>query len=511
MNSIGFRNFRRFQHFEPIKMGDITFLVGQNNSGKSTLVKAILLMYDFLKSGSTNSFSFGNSSLENANIVTFKRALNSKALEDIIVFSVTIERYAISMEITGSDNDTTARILKLYIKDNHTGVSVIIDNETQEMSLDFDKALLRNNIINTNVGRSYLEQELFTIRNEINEYVGPKNSRELLKLIDLANSLENRIASVHDADINEEPSEYTTRSFLPLNSSGMNLYAVIEAFLQERKAALNLELNLRAGGQESTEVLTAQQLISDNYIKIINIFKYFTDSIQLMDVVYLGANSGKQSALFSIRDKNNALSQAIHQFYQLKVEPGTPAHQFVLKWMRDFDIGEDFSIMQHAGEAYEVRISSHETQIQLADKGMGSVQAMLLILRLACIIARPRESAMRTTVIIEEPELNLHPRLQSKLTDLFLEAQQNHALNFIIETHSEYMLRRSQVIVAEREYETPPNTNPFHVYYFPKEIKHDTYNLEYDADGRFKRNFGEGFFDEATNSTMSLLKIKRQK
>ena len=49
-NSIGFKNFRRFQNFPEINLGDITILVGGNNAGKSTLVKAMLLMRDFLKS-----------------------------------------------------------------------------------------------------------------------------------------------------------------------------------------------------------------------------------------------------------------------------------------------------------------------------------------------------------------------------------------------------------------------------------------------------------------------------
>ena len=40
MNSIGFKNFRRFQNFPEIDLGDITILVGGNNAGKSTLVKA---------------------------------------------------------------------------------------------------------------------------------------------------------------------------------------------------------------------------------------------------------------------------------------------------------------------------------------------------------------------------------------------------------------------------------------------------------------------------------------
>lgn len=38
----------------------ITFLVGRNNARKSTLVKALLLITDYFKSGKIESFSSGN-------------------------------------------------------------------------------------------------------------------------------------------------------------------------------------------------------------------------------------------------------------------------------------------------------------------------------------------------------------------------------------------------------------------------------------------------------------------
>jgi AAA15 family ATPase/GTPase len=182
-----------------------------------------------------------------------------------------------------------------------------------------------------------------------------------------------------------------------------------------------------------------------------------------------------------------------------------------------------------------MKILSNNVKIHLADKGMGSIQAMLLIMRIACVIKKiklaEKNSTVtrmvdgkevkqdssnyrlidKTTVIIEEPELNLHPALQSKLADLFLDVHQRFNIDFLIETHSEYILRRSQVLVAENEFEVAPNENPFCVHYFPKDPSQQPYRLEYEANGRFNRNFGDGFFDEATNSTMALIKLQRSK
>ena len=46
MNSIGFKNFRRFQNFPEIDLGDITILVGGNNAGKSTLVNLVCRFFE---------------------------------------------------------------------------------------------------------------------------------------------------------------------------------------------------------------------------------------------------------------------------------------------------------------------------------------------------------------------------------------------------------------------------------------------------------------------------------
>jgi hypothetical protein len=98
-------------------------------------------------------------------------------------------------------------------------------------------------------------------------------------------------------------------------------------------------------------------------------------------------------------------------------------------------------------------------------------------------------------LFIEEPEQNLHPAIQSKLAELFYEVSSKYGIRFIIETHSEYLIRRSQVIVAENNDEKWEN--PFAVYYF--QDNDIPYAMAYRKDGKFSNEFGTGFFDEASN------------
>ena len=102
MKQIGFNNFRKFQSFPPIDLSPITIFVGENNAGKSTVVKAILALLDFLNSRYfeidrkkdekailEHQFYFNKSYF--AHIGTFKRALYNNADDNQISFSLTLD------------------------------------------------------------------------------------------------------------------------------------------------------------------------------------------------------------------------------------------------------------------------------------------------------------------------------------------------------------------------------------------------------------------------------------
>jgi hypothetical protein len=109
------------------------------------------------------------------------------------------------------------------------------------------------------------------------------------------------------------------------------------------------------------------------------------------------------------------------------------------------------------------------------------------------------------TIAVEEPEIHLHPDYQAKLAELFMSASE-YKIHFIVETHSEYLIRRSQVIVAERKYESNAEVEkecPFQTYYVPNGGL--PYSLGYRNDGKFQEKFGSGFYDEASNLAFEIL------
>lgn len=54
-----------------------------------------------------------------------------------------------------------------------------------------------------------------------------------------------------------------------------------------------------------------------------------------------------------------------------------------------------------------------------------------------------------STVIFEQPEIHLHPRVQSELADAIIAIAETRDLQVIVESHSEHILRRLQRRVAD--------------------------------------------------------------
>src|SRR5205823_3074821 len=55
-----------------------------------------------------------------------------------------------------------------------------------------------------------------------------------------------------------------------------------------------------------------------------------------------------------------------------------------------------------------------------------------------------------STVILEQPEIHLHPSVEAGLADVFIDAIKVRKIQILLESHSEYLLRRLQRRIAEQ-------------------------------------------------------------
>lgn len=507
MNKIGFKNFRRFTDFKPIEFKGLTFLVGRNNSGKSTLVKALLLIIDYLKADKLKTLSFNENNIEDVNIVTFERALNKRAKqnkEEFIEFLLEINGIRFNMTITGRDDSTEVDVIRLSIDDILNGFSFAFSPQENSVTISTNSdgiEIIPENEENLLIE---LEDKKIDITHSLNK-IKQKSSQQYIQLNNDLKQLKKKIS-----DLRKTIKSTLTAGQFSLHShyTHSGLKDVLQEALSEHSGEYEMQYHDIQKGKKPKKIFESLKAFKDSKFKIEKSISLILEFQNQIENVYLGATLNKQSALFAIRERRNPLAQAIHEYKQWGIDrdQGSDAFKFVRDWMKEseFEIGDSFEIVMHAGEAYEVIVNSHGLKIPLADKGMGSIQAMLLILRLAVIIYKKQKDGKIYTVIIEEPELNLHPALQSKLATLFHDVYDKYKIQLIVETHSEYLIRKTQLIVKHNEYEIDPNENPFSIIYFDKELHQ--WLMNYREDGVFKEDFGSGFFDVSSQQAISLFK-----
>jgi predicted ATPase len=171
----------------------------------------------------------------------------------------------------------------------------------------------------------------------------------------------------------------------------------------------------------------------------------------------------------------------------------------IIKYLKIFEIGDSFKIdVDKDSGNYKVVITKNKKEVNIKDLGFGISQVLPIIL--IC-----NEGSSGKTIIIEEPESNLHPALQSKVADLLVEAKKRYNINFIIETHSEYFIRRLQYLTAKQELHKDDSV----IYYFnnPNNLvdeQEQIFEINITQKGQLTRSFGEGFFDEASNLALLL-------
>ncbi len=120
----------------------------------------------------------------------------------------------------------------------------------------------------------------------------------------------------------------------------------------------------------------------------------------------------------------------------------------VAKWLRDLGLIYDFRLEAIAENRkdYEVRVrrTPSSSEVLITDVGFGVSQILPVLV--LCYYA-PEGS----TIILEQPEIHLHPSIQSGLADVFIDAIKTRKIQIIVESHSEHLMRRLQRRIAEAE------------------------------------------------------------
>ena len=163
--------------------------------------------------------------------------------------------------------------------------------------------------------------------------------------------------------------------------------------------------------------------------------------------------------------------------------------EVVAMWLKDLGLIDSFEVrpIVSGGKLFQVwvRRQPGAQEVLLTDVGFGVSQILPVI---ALCYYAPEGS----TVLLEQPEIHLHPSVQAGLADVLIEVVKTRSVQIIVESHSEHLLRRLQRRIAEEK--LPPGDTALYFCGIDAGVSHLT-KLNVDLYGNIE-NWPEGFFGD---------------
>lgn len=118
--------------------------------------------------------------------------------------------------------------------------------------------------------------------------------------------------------------------------------------------------------------------------------------------------------------------------------------EYIAGWLHRLGLIESFQVQEVIPNLYELRVrkTAQSAEVFLTDVGFGVSQLLPVLVLLFYV---PEGS----TIILEQPEIHLHPAVQAGLADVMLDAIKRRNVQIILESHSEHLLQRLQTRLAE--------------------------------------------------------------
>jgi predicted ATPase len=535
MQRIKLNNFRVFGKLTEFDLAPTTVLTGKNNSGKSSLIKAFLVLTDYLESKDQTTLRLDGPNAAKHRITSFNSLRNRQSSEqdktsrDNITLGYTNGDFEFEYEFDNHVDSSRARLFKftmraLLIKDELVLQRISRTRGVFELSvsqnfIDFLTADVkeRDRILND----GYYERELAQAKKDL-QFLSNGAERILdedgempfvsgqwllsPRIIEERQQLQKRIRELQRmVGTAKTNAGIFFRTEVSLHAEGLTSFAITDLLQEALASYIREDANRRVPLFKFQDSNSERKLLLD--------FRQRVAELMAFTSYHLGPNRTHQARLFIPQQGSSEIGAVARAFVQARISPKSTASKFLQNWLRNFELGEAVAVesVEDTGYTVAVKRTKQGEPVSLADLGFGAGQLLAILLYLASIIQeRETQAALRGTtqpapaiVLIEEPEANLHPFLQSLLAKLFLETANNYQLPIVIETHSEYLIRKIQLLVAERAY----STDDVLIHYLDPTGNRRISVL---PDGKMSEEFGPGFIDEADEIAMQLFRNQKK-
>jgi len=545
INQIKIKNFKAFGHEQTMPIKPITLIYGANSSGKSSILQSLLMLGQSVSTGSiqnlvTNGNLVGLGSSEN---ISHKHNLNHDLSVSIQLSSALYDTYATTNKqleyIFPGFTFTYAKCRKLKCVDyklscdddyfirykvgeyNDLYFSIASINDSKV--LDGDKVILRKIINECEFETNYIKRKLL-------KAVETNLHREILHAL-ACTEYGLKISRV-DAPLYSKLPEYFSLIMKSLPEKIMSSENFFSCLGKYRRIDFSDILPEKSPVNIFGTVLGSKQKVLPHYEENPYIGGPFIDKIELRGLpksdsklLCLKLNAaaleklhttistlGEIKYLTPLRSlpRRYYISDETSSFEQTQDISGEKTaevlyHQkgligAVNEWFVRLNIPYSIDVSLHENDGlsvYVIKITDqYGTSVTPADVGFGISQILPVIISSL--------SQRKEILLMEQPEIHLHPKLQTELGDLLIESAKNNNNTIIAETHSEHLLLRILRRIRETAAGTLKDTSlaltPEDVailYVKPSDEGSQVLHLRIDDEGDFIDEWPGGFFEES--------------
>ncbi len=536
IKNIHISNFKSLKNFD-FDLKKINIILGPNNSGKSNILRLLLLLKQTFTSSLQSplilngniinlgsfrdiSYKFNKNTLEISYIIKNPFEIYFEYEDDFEIEDESVEKttYLIKFEYEFDFDLNSVEIVKFSIEDINRKKKFIEYLKDGKLELNEKPFKAYNddiiNVINSIISKlknfpkiefkskKFIYRNAFRIAKKLNlNLIYPDISPLINYFI---NYLENIIKT-------KRILSFSNQEKFPRISSKYEQYERDSLYLEEIVRYWNNKqtmknLNKVIKNQDMNPIINYFRSLNDLYNKLNGYLTSIYEIREILDnlgsnldffynkLYYIGPLRKFPQRYYSITGETAEDVGFKGEFFphllkeSIEKKDLTIIFDKVKDWLKIFELAKDTDIKRYSEIQEFLSIIFKEffsgLKVNITDMGVGTSQLLPIIIEGFFI-------SSNSVLIIEQPEIHLHPKAQARLGDLFIDFVRGDK-TLIIETHSEHLIQRIQRRISEN---IISNKIVNFFYITMGEDGSIIRKLEINEDG-FIENIPEGFFDE---------------
>ena len=502
MKSFRVKNVKSFKDSGNIKFKPITIFVGKNSCGKSSLLRFPVVLAQTTMSNTDSPIMFYGKMLDYGNYedVIFGRKEGKLQFEihyDIDIHNVQDSRFSMYDYIEVNEDN-----IERNVEICDVSVRVSLGKKDKRMYVDYielyiDKKCLSGFYSENESYRielNYIYQDLMLVPEKYTVYTQNIYFEKFFPIYDMREVFSAIVGLVLNTDGKPVEVEKGQEVY-------NRLYNMANPFGEENMSEEDKKIRRIKDGLEYASTIMSH--IYQNTIIESRLISYIGPFRENPERVYRDTES--QSSNVGVRGEN--VSTLLIRDYQKK----NRLINAISDWLYG-TMGYKLCINDMGNSLFQIMLENDEgIKSNILDVGFGISQVLPIITQVIRTSLSPKayhgSGNIDETLYIEQPELHLHPAAQAELADIFVKCiMESPGKSLVIETHSEHLIRKLQVLIADKN--MPFTENDICIYYVDKDETGiaNVEEMQILPNGKFKTKWPTGFFDKAHELSMELLK-----